>query len=173
MTTLRPAALVVALLVAPGPAAAQDAEAALGPLRACLDFADSRADAAACAGAHARGCMEAKAEGQTTIGMTFCAMEEAAAWDLILNETWGELVLISRRRAILDDEAGEVPAPLEDMLREAQRAWLAFRDADCAHEYAVWGLGSMRQIAGARCVLDRTAQRVIELREKRDMMEIE
>jgi uncharacterized protein YecT (DUF1311 family) len=43
-----------------------------------------------------------------------------------------------------------------------------FRDADCAQEYAVWSEGSMRQIAGAWCRLDRTSQRFIELRAQRD-----
>jgi uncharacterized protein YecT (DUF1311 family) len=51
-----------------------------------------------------------------------------------------------------------------DSLRDAQRAWIPLRDAQCALEYAMWGSGSMRQIAGAACLLDLTAKRVIYLR---------
>lgn len=46
----------------------------------------------------------------------------------------------------------------------AQRAWIALRDGDCALEYAMWGSGSMGQIAGATCLLDKTAERTIYLR---------
>jgi uncharacterized protein YecT (DUF1311 family) len=54
------------------------------------------------------------------------------------------------------------------MLRAAQGAWIAFRDADCAQEHGVWGEGSMARIAGAFCMLDRSAIRAAELRAKRD-----
>jgi uncharacterized protein YecT (DUF1311 family) len=91
----------------------------------------------------------------------------------MLNETWADLVVLARRRAILDEEAGETPADLEGLLVEAQRAWIAFRDADCAQEVAVWGDGSMRTIAGAWCGLERTAQRVFELRAKRATMQVD
>ena len=106
--------------------------------------------------------------GDTTLGMTDCTIAEAAAWDRVLDETFAELVILSRDRIALEEQAGAAPEPLDEMLREAQGAWVTFRDADCAQEYAVWGEGSMRQIAGAWCRLDRTSQRVIELRAKRD-----
>lgn len=88
------------------------------------------------------------------------------AWDRLLNETYADLVLLSHRRELLAEEEGRTPAPLQTMLRDAQRAWIAFRDADCDHEYAIWGEGSMRQIAGALCLLERTATRTLELRSK-------
>lgn len=163
--------LALALALA-APAAAADGEAALGLLRSCLDAAGTRADAQACAGAWARDCMAAEGGG-TTLGMVDCARAEAAAWDALLNETWADLVLLARRRALLEAEAGAEPGPHEAMLREAQRAWLAFRDADCEQEYALWGEGSMRSVAGAFCTLDRTATRVLELRAKRDAMDLD
>jgi uncharacterized protein YecT (DUF1311 family) len=54
-----------------------------------------------------------------------------------------------------------------DALRDAQRAWIAFRDADCAARYAMWQDGTIRTIVGANCHLTMTAQRTIELRDMR------
>ena len=51
-----------------------------------------------------------------------------------------------------------------DSLLAAQRAWIVLRDADCGLEYAMWGSGSMRQIAGAGCRMQRTAERTIYLK---------
>jgi uncharacterized protein YecT (DUF1311 family) len=169
-----PAALLgLAALLAPQPAAAQDAEAALALVRSCLAVAESRADAAACRGAYARDCAATTAGGETTLGIVACTTAETEAWDRLLNESYAELVLLARRRALLDEEAGLTPAPLEDMLREAQRAWIAFRDADCDQEHAIWGQGSQRQVAGAVCLMDRTATRVLELQAKRGQMALD
>ena len=156
-------ALLVALSVSP--AHAQDPEAALSDLRACLEIA-SGAGVRDCVGIYAQACMAAHG-GDTTLGIADCTIAEAAAWDRVLDETFAQLVILSRDRIALEEQAGAAPAPLDEMLREAQGAWITFRDADCAQEYAVWGEGSMRQIAGAWCRLDRTSQRVIELRAKR------
>jgi uncharacterized protein YecT (DUF1311 family) len=159
--------ILAAVLLIAGPAAAQDAAEALPAVRACL-----AGDAAqACIGAFAKECMAASPQGETTVGMTACTLAEADAWDQVLNELFGELVAGARGFADRDAQAG-VPAPdLEALLRTAQRAWMAFRDADCAEEVAVWGEGTMRQVAGANCTLARTAQRVIELRDKRAALE--
>jgi len=158
------AALSVALTVSP--ALAQDPEAALADLRACLEVATGTG-ARDCVGVYAQACMAAPFD-ETTRAMADCTIAEAAAWDRVLDETFAELVILSRDRIALEEQAGATPAPLDGLLREAQGAWITFRDADCAQEYAVWGEGSMRRIAGAWCRLDRTSQRVIELRAKRD-----
>jgi uncharacterized protein YecT (DUF1311 family) len=164
--------LALAALLAP-PAAAQDADAALALVRSCLGAAGARADATACRGAYARDCAATTEGGDTTLGIAACATAETEAWDRLLNEAYAELVLLARRRALLDAEAGLEPPPLEDMLREAQRAWIAFRDADCEQEYAIWGRGSQRQVAGAFCLMDRTATRVLELQAKLGQMALE
>ncbi len=147
---------------------AQDPEAALSDLRVCLDD-DGISDTRACVGVYARACM-AEPGGDTTLGMADCATAEAAAWDRVLDETFAELVVLSRDLIALEQQAGATPAPLDEMLREAQGVWIRFRESDCAQEYAVWGEGSMRSVAGAWCRLDRTSQRVIELRAKRDAL---
>jgi uncharacterized protein YecT (DUF1311 family) len=44
------------------------------------------------------------------------------------------------------------------------------RDADCTLEYAMWGSGSMRQIAGSGCRMRRPAERTIYLKFLGDYM---
>ncbi len=167
----RMAALLMLMVAAP--AAAQDADAAADRLRGCLGVAANRAGEMACMGSYAQECSGSVEGGETTAGMSRCAAAEAEGWDRMLNETWAELIVLARRRAILEEEAGAEPADLEGLLVEAQRAWIAFRDADCAQEVAVWGDGSMRTVAGAWCGLERTAQRVFELRAKRATMQVD
>ena len=57
-----------------------------------------------------------------------------------------------------------LPTQAETLIA-AQRAWIAFRDADCLHAYAMAGTGSIRQIEGASCRLSATAMRVLDFRE--------
>jgi uncharacterized protein YecT (DUF1311 family) len=110
--------------------------------------------------------------GSSAVGMVACTGAETQAWERLLNETYAELVIAAKRLA-LDGEAGPEAVDHEAMLREAQRAWLAFRDADCRQEAAIWEEGSMAEIAGGYCLLDRTATRTLELRGKLAAMEPE
>jgi uncharacterized protein YecT (DUF1311 family) len=109
--------------------------------------------------------------GDTTLGMVACTAAETAAWDTLLNEVYAALMIEARRRAGAAADEGREAPDHEALLREAQRAWLVFRDADCAQEVAVWEEGSTGRIAGAYCMLDRTATRVLELTDKRRSME--
>lgn len=130
----------------------------------CLDAATTETEAHACVGKGAVECMTGEPDGETTLGMMFCTLAENEAWDRLLNSTY---VSILEGMHMLDaDEAELFPefANRADSLREAQRAWITWRDADCALEYAIWGAGSMRQIAGAACRLERTSDRTIFLR---------
>lgn len=166
--TLRAAAACALAAAAPaGSALGQDADMALDRLRGCLDAAAAKADALACAGAHVRDCTAAAADGDTTEGIVACAMDEAAAWERILDEAWAELVILAKRRAVREADGAASRFSDEEMLRAAQTAWIAFRDADCAQEHGAWGEGSMARIAGAFCLLDRSAVRAAELRDKR------
>lgn len=49
-----------------------------------------------------------------------------------------------------------------NQLRDVQRKWIAYRDADCALR-ADPGGGSASQMTENSCVLDKTAQRAVEL----------
>lgn len=131
---------------------------------ACFDGAEDRAEATACIGLGAKTCMDAEQDGHSTVGMMFCMMAETEAWDRVLNRDYVEDMEAMRAMDVETAEHFPQFANRASNLLEAQRAWIAFRDAQCGLEYAVWGAGSMRQVAGATCHLDMTAERVIYLR---------
>jgi len=95
-------------------------------------------------------CLDAPT-GQSTAGMIQCVGEELKIQDAALNVAWGETTASMNAR----QKAG---------LLKAQRAWIAFRDADCASRYDPdWG--SMSTISANFCMLRRTVERTIELEE--------
>ncbi len=88
-------------------------------------------------------------DGQTTAGTVGCIAEELKIQDAALNAAYRRLAAGMNPR----QQAG---------LRNAQRAWIAFRDADCASRQD-WEWGSMSTVAANFCVLRRTVERTIEL----------
>lgn len=88
-------------------------------------------------------------DGQTTAGTVGCIAEELKVQDAALNVAYRQLTAGMNPR----QQAG---------LRNAQRAWIAFRDADCASRQD-WEWGSMSTVAANFCVLRRTVERTIEL----------
>ena len=124
----------------------------------------------ACIGTGAAACFDGAPDGQTTTGMMYCGLAERDAWDRLLNEEYG----LARDAARGADEAERADFPefahRVEQLRDAQRAWIAYRDANCAMEYGLWGAGSMRQIAGADCQMRMTAERMLELRSYRQQL---
>ncbi|MEO0918680.1 MAG: lysozyme inhibitor LprI family protein, partial [Pseudomonadota bacterium] len=156
--------LLVALVV---PGFAQSTEAEIkrygDVLESCYSSAaeDALPD---CIGRMAEACMIQEDGGQTTLGMTMCTMAEAQKWDNFLNSEYK--ATLSGLAAMDRDEAEYFPefAKRVEALRTVQRAWIAFRDAECGLSYAMWGSGSMRNIAASKCRLEMTATRTIELR---------
>lgn len=154
------------------PAAAQGPAPPVEAVRACVEAAERAPEAEqACIGVEALACIDADAAAQTTVGMAACYAAETAAWDALLNTTYADLATLSAQLTADEVEAGGEAVDQEGLLRAAQRAWVAFRDADCAQEAGHWGEGSMRQVAGAECLLDRTGARALELLEKRRVFE--
>lgn len=151
------------LAMIPGPAMAEAPyDGFMGGISGCVEAAGGGEAARACVGTGASACFEGAPDGQTTVGMMFCLLAEAEAWDALLNAEYGR----ARRAAARADRAENQPdfARRAEQLLTAERAWIAFRDANCAAEYGAWGGGSMRQIAGADCRLRMTAERTLELR---------
>ncbi len=131
----------------------------------CLARAATPDEARACIGLAAGRCMDADpVQNQTTTGMMFCAMAEAEAWDVLLNTHYQTALTTLRTADTHDADVFPEFANRVTALRDAQRAWITLRDADCTLEYAMWGAGTMRQIAGADCKLQKTAERAIYLR---------
>lgn len=89
-------------------------------------------------------------EGQSTYGMIDCIGKEVAVQDARLNRAYQvALMRLERPRQ-------------KAALQKAQRAWIAFRDADCA-AYVDEDWGSLARVEANQCVLDRTRQRADEL----------
>jgi len=147
-----PVLLVAALLALAAPAMAQDAapsETERGVLESCLARDDAAAAPDICIGTVSDACMAAP-EGETTLGMVECSARETALWDERLNARYAAL------EEMLDPEAFAA-------LREAQRAWLTFRDAECTFARALWSGGTVAPVVAAGCLLDQTARRAIAL----------
>ena len=169
MTRFAPT-LIAAVLGFGAPAGATEHELdAYGPtLDACYSSAETSEALNGCRDAVSGPCMDREDGGQTTLGMSSCLMAEAAAWDRHLNDEYKATM------AVFDEQDAEEAAAFPGLpqrsaaLKAAQRAWIAFRDAECALAYAQWGAGSMRSIAGAGCRADMTATRTIELRAMRE-----
>ncbi|OYW27033.1 MAG: hypothetical protein B7Z44_13680 [Caulobacter sp. 12-67-6] len=84
--------------------------------------------------------------GQSTLGMIQCAAAELAIQDARLNRAY--------QAAIARLERPRQKAALQ----KAQRAWIAFRDADCAAFFDEdWG--SMARVEANACVVDHTIHR--------------
>jgi len=160
---MRHLAIFLFLVAAATSAKADNLAAKYG--KALLQCYASDGDKLACLGRTAEACMAREADGETTQGSVRCLSAETEIWDDKLNE---EYKLTRAFYAGMDTSDG---GERVDALLTAQRAWIAFRDAECAMEYAAWGAGSIRSIAGADCLMSVTAERTDRLIELRDLME--
>lgn len=113
-----------------------------------------------------QGIRSGTADGGTTLGITQCIQAETALWDEILNAQYKR---VQAALAIEDDAGMRAGIDRTDALRNAQRAWIAFRDADCTARYAMWQDGSIRSIVGANCMMTMTARRALALRDMRGL----
>ena len=145
------------------PVMAQSLLVDAGAVRACFAATPLGTVAVTCMGQAAGACQNV-GQGSTTIGAVECIQAETAVWDAILNEEYR-----ATRAQLRDEDARGFAEGLsrEITLRDAQRAWIAFRDADCTAQFAQWQDGTIRSIVAANCGLTRTAQRALELRDMR------
>ena len=146
------ATLAAAVLAAAPPAAADDAETIAGCLKSERDAGRS---GRICAGRVSDPCLAQPGNNSTT-GMVQCVDGETKVWDDLLNADYQRLL------GILEGKAAE-------SVRQAQRAWIALRDADCHVPYDIFEGGTMARLDSANCVLDHTALRVLQLRDWREM----
>lgn len=100
----------------------------------------------------------------STIEMNACAEQEFDKEDALLNETYKNAL------AAIPEMATEHPYDAkswEGALRASQRAWLAYRDAECdAHVPMFWsgGTGTTAEVIG--CKSDLTKARTKELKDR-------
>ena len=155
--------MIVTLVCMPQIVAAQELRIDPQIVRSCFATTEIGAMYPPCLG-QASGQCQTQPGGSTTIGITDCILAETREWDSILNEQY------QATQAHAAEMDAAVPSSMmdrSDALRDAQRAWIAFRDADCGARYAMWQDGTIRTIVGANCRMTMTAQRAIELRDMR------
>jgi len=150
-------ALFVAVTAASaaGPPSAPD----LAVIEACLEKNQA-------VGAHRGGlCLElvagpcqARPGGETTRGMVMCLQRELAVWDSLLNRYYGDMI-------------GQLDGTARTVLREAQRAWIPFRDKTCAFGPAFYEGGSIGGPLRAQCLMEETARRASGLKVWLDEMD--
>lgn len=103
-----------------------------------------------CIGTVSEACQQESMANQSTQGMSNCAYRETLWWDRKLNDYYKTL------------QQNLEPAQFE-LLRDAQRKWIDWRDASCGFEYGFWEEGTIRSIFYSSCQLQMTAQRMIDL----------
>lgn len=87
----------------------------------------------------------------TTVSMRNCYGDEIKRQDKRLNEAYSKL------KDIIKPER-------QKHLLDAQKAWIAFRDADCIYQYN--NEGTIAMLTGDQCVLTRTLKRADELEDE-------
>jgi uncharacterized protein YecT (DUF1311 family) len=149
------ATLIVVVATASG-ALADDTDV----INACLKQAfGENSDARACVGRIANACLE-KPENQSTHAMVACNDRETKVWDDLLNAEYQRLL-------------GAVEGKAKDDVAMAQRHWITQRDMDCAIPYALFEGGTMAQPIGASCLMENTAERMLQIRAWREMVQPE
>lgn len=110
-----------------------------------------------CIGTVADPCLD-EPQGQSTAGMVGCYAREIAIWDGLLNSHYDAL-----------KDGLETPA--FDALRETQRKWIAYRDANCAWPRIFFEGGTIASPIGSSCINQATARRANELADYLDWMQ--
>lgn len=104
------------------------------------------------------------AEQNTTVEMNFCADEDFKASDAKLNAAYKKVL------AQIADSDLEKPYDRESWekaMRESQRAWVTFRDADCKGAVPMeWSGGTGTTSAVLGCMTAKTDVRTKELTER-------
>lgn len=99
---------------------------------------------------------------QTQSDMTVCAGQDYDKADKELNAEYQKLRKVLAERDKAADEAGKGAT---EALVAAQRAWVAFRDANCDfHGFQARG-GTMEPMLIASCLADMSRERATELRQ--------
>lgn len=96
-------------------------------------------------------CMDAS--GGVHPDMMDCIAAETERWDAVLNQSYKKL-------------AGALDDPAKAALKDAQRKWIAYRDAECNLAYMAAGGdegGQMAPLAANDCMMSLTAIRASEL----------
>jgi uncharacterized protein YecT (DUF1311 family) len=106
-----------------------------------------------------------KAEAQ--MELTYCAEQQLNAADKALNVQY-QITRKQTRKWDADADAGDKGA--EDALVKAQRAWVAYRDAQCTSYGYQAHRGSMEPMLIYGCQADLTTKRTAELKDLAEVL---
>lgn len=156
VSALAPLFLAVLLTSAPAFAQAEfePTEAEQKKITDCL--ADNAGESelaqmSSCIGLIADPCPEAP--GANTFTIVACNMREQKIWDERLNDWYGQA-----QSRLKDDPAAAAA------LKEAQRSWIAYRDAKCGYWEKRYEGGTFASVATGNCMRVATGQRALEMR---------
>jgi uncharacterized protein YecT (DUF1311 family) len=93
------------------------------------------------------------APGATTVSIVACNLREQKIWDEWLNDWYGKAQAALRTNPLA-----------AQALKDAQRAWIAFRDASCHYESQLYEGGTFASVAAGNCMRITTGMRAIEMR---------
>ena len=127
-------------------------------LELCID---SHVDNDVCIGTFSSPCLETS-EGLSTAGMRLCQSQESESWDILLNHYYQTTIAVLNGYEIQEATFAPEGKPSE-IYRDAQRAWLSFRDAEVEKERLIWYGGSGSTVFAAGRHLNLTAERTIAL----------
>ncbi len=163
---MRPAlGVALCMILACSRAGIADAQPSVNDDRAalaqCLSNAKkTKAGADTCIGVVQGPCLDAPG-GQSTYGMKDCANREAIVWDEELNKAY-KAVLSAFGDTDADDDGGK-KIKRADLIRDAQRAWVAFRDKKCEVASLQMAGGTGAGVLYDDCYLYETAHQAIWL----------
>ncbi|MEX3015808.1 lysozyme inhibitor LprI family protein [Gymnodinialimonas hymeniacidonis] len=89
---------------------------------------------------------------QPQSALTLCNAERLDAWDGLLNEVYQRVI-------------GTLDEAQEENLRQAQRAWITYRDLTCGMERARYEGGSIAPMIELTCLTRLTERRTRDLEE--------
>lgn len=142
------------------PAGAEAAGFDPAAMNSCLEAAADPAAKYACVGQAAQACTEASGN-DSTIGMSACYGAELDLWKAQLNATYDKLNATHEASDKRIEGVGATPQAPE--LEAAEKAWLAYRDAECSYQAGFFAGGSGAGPAQVLCEMTLTGQRAIDL----------
>lgn len=126
-------------------------------LDACVGKAGAVEAAMACVGTTQAACVAHIKEAYKDVGEVHgdmpCLGAERDYWDARLTDRYDELMAIEHGRG----------ADRADALRQAERAWIAFRDALCGYDRLTNGHGTGGETAEPLCLIRETARQSLIL----------
>ena len=135
----------------------QPTEAEIASVTACAPKASDYYAVSACLNLICEQHAESLDGGISYEETAICQRKELAIWDARLNAAYRELM---SDYEVWDDLRASYGGG-RDALRAAQRAWIGYRDASCAHR--VFNVERRPYLYEVPCNRDLTAQRALEL----------